>query len=565
MDESIIALLHPEISLGEISTTLNNHLILRDQAIKKGAKLLVYPLNSLTGSLSSLANQGDIKEQSKTAVNQLTAISAYSLLAYETDHGIVVTLYKNGRPVAVNRARKVSDHEGIVILHFYHDGTIYLRHFRHDLFQGNYRSLCIHFVGTSSYVGQKEELENAHGERNYCFLTSSKGETTMDGVSFGESYSYIDGVEHYSKEPLFCFSYPLTACKKSEKLRKNPSIYPNFKEDTLVPMFPFLAHMGSYDQINLEDVKEALKIQSEALALRMETIGVRKAVLGLSGGLDSALALIVAYEAFLSRSWDLSGLYVYTLPAFGTSLKTRENVDLLADALGVHVEEISLKDTLMSHFKDIHHDSLNTNVAYENAQARERTQVLMDIANDVGGIMVGTGDMSELALGWTTYNGDHMSMYAVNGGVPKTMVRYLTLGYGKLHPNVGKAIQSIIDTPVSPELLPVDDLGNISQKTEGKLGPYEVHDFYLYGWIEGAPLSLIYKKACDTFKNMYQPSELKEWLRVFTKRFLSQAFKRNCMPEGPQVTKYSLSSRPGGYHFPSDVSSKALLSIVEEL
>ena len=566
MEHIRIALLTPTLHLGDPLFTKKEHLSLKKMAIDDGAKLLIYPLNSLLGSIDSLLLQGDLKAAKEEALKEIVDGDVYSLIAEEYKDSIEVILYKNGVPLTKNRAKKIGAHEGIVSLDFSPEGELTMPYRFKGKVQDQHSFLCIHFVGSSTYVAQEEMIKRAHGNKDYCLLFSSRGESTTDGVSLGISFAHIKGNDYRATKGLCLFNYPLGKKRYFyEKPRNSHVIYPNFAFDEEIPMLPFIAHQGDYEHVHLEDVKEAIAIQTNALIARMERIHIKKAVLGLSGGLDSSLALIVTYEAFKKMNWDLSDLSVYTLPAFGTSERTKENVSLLVNALGVSLKEISLKDTLLSHFHDIEHNLNDFDTCYENAQARERTQVLMDIANEKNAIMVGTGDMSELALGWTTFNGDHMSMYAVNGGVPKTLVRYLSIGYGKLHPEVGKAIDAILHTPVSPELLPLNEKGEIEQKTEENLGPYEVHDFYLYGFLEGATLKTIYQKACHTFSSLYSKEELKKWLKIFVSRFLTQSFKRNCMPDGPQVTIYSLSVRSPGYHFPSDISPQYLLSLVDEL
>ena len=313
------------------------------------------------------------------------------------------------------------------------------------------------------------------------------------------------------------------------------------------PRFPFGGRSG-----------EVFSRQVVGLARRLAAIGCRHAVIGLSGGLDSALALLVTVSAFDLLGLDRAGVHVYTMPGFGTTKRTRGNAEDLAEGLGLKLETIDITAACRQHFKDIGQSERVHDITYENAQARERTQILMDKANQVNGIVVGTGDMSEIALGWCTYNGDHMSMFGVNAGVPKTVVREVCrwwaegTGAGGL---AAKALLDILATPVSPELLPAKR-GKIAQKTEDKVGPYELHDFFLWHFIaEQASRADILKAAKKAFKKQYAASTIVQWLDVFFSRFFSQSFKRNCAPDGVPVFPVYLA--PSAWHVPSDISSAA--------
>ena len=293
------------------------------------------------------------------------------------------------------------------------------------------------------------------------------------------------------------------------------------------------------------------------LARRLAAIGCKDAVIGLSGGLDSALALLATVAAFMLLELDLKGIHVYTMPGFGTTRRTRGNADLLAEGLGLKLETIDITPACRQHFKDIRQPVSRHDVTFENAQARERTQILMDKANQVDGIVVGTGDMSEIALGWCTYNGDHMSMFGVNAGVPKTIVREVCRWWAEGHPGqAADALLDIIATPVSPELLPAKR-GKIAQKTEDKVGPYELHDFFLWHFAERREdRRQILAAAKKAFKGQYGAKAIAGWLDVFFRRFFGQAFKRNCAPDGVQVFSVYLS--PAAWHVPSDMSADSL-------
>ena len=293
------------------------------------------------------------------------------------------------------------------------------------------------------------------------------------------------------------------------------------------------------------------------LVRRLAAIGCKHAVIGLSGGLDSALALLVTFAAFKMLGLDVKGIHVFTMPGFGTTKRTRGNADLLAEGLGLKLKTIDITPACRQHFKDIGQSVSRHDVTFENAQARERTQILMDKANQVGGITVGTGDMSEIALGWCTYNGDHMSMFGVNAGVPKTVVREVCRWWADGHPGkAAKALLDIIATPVSPELLP-SKRGKIAQKTEDKVGPYELHDFFLWHfvWLDESPKQIL-AAAKMAFKRRYDGATIAKWLDVFFKRLLGQSFKRNCAPDGVRVFGVYLS--PDAWHVPSDISDEWL-------
>ena len=299
--------------------------------------------------------------------------------------------------------------------------------------------------------------------------------------------------------------------------------------------------------------REILAIQSHALAKRLAHTGLNKAVVGISGGLDSTLALLVCVRTMQILKQPTEKILCVTMPGFGTTDRTYHNACDLVRAFGAQLLEIPIRDAALGHMRDIGHDPSVQDVTYENTQARERTQILMDLANKHGGLLVGTGDLSELALGWCTYNADHMSMYGVNAGVPKTLVRHLVENEAEHLPeNVASILRDILDTPVSPELLPPDKEGNIQQKTEEELGPYEVHDFFLYHFLRFGtrPEKLLFM-ARRAFSDIYTDEQLSRWLKLFLRRFFANQFKRSCLPDGPKVGSVSLSPR-GDWRMPSD-------------
>ena len=301
--------------------------------------------------------------------------------------------------------------------------------------------------------------------------------------------------------------------------------------------------------------EEILAIQAMGLKKRYEHTGSQSAVIGVSGGLDSTLALLVTARAFDLLGMNRSRILSVTMPCFGTTSRTYENACRLAEALGSTLREVNIQEAVRVHFRDIGQEEGCHDVTYENGQARERTQVLMDLANRTGGLVIGTGDMSELALGWATYNGDHMSMYGVNVGVPKTLVRHLVRYYADTcqDSSLREVLLDVLDTPVSPELLPPVD-GVISQKTEDLVGPYELHDFFLYYMLRcGFPPSKVYRIAVRAFADSYEEETVKKWLKIFYRRFFSQQFKRSCLPDGPKVGSVALSPR-GDLRMPSDAA-----------
>ncbi len=310
---------------------------------------------------------------------------------------------------------------------------------------------------------------------------------------------------------------------------------------------------------------EILDIQTHALATRLHATGIQSLVLGISGGLDSTLALLVCARACDKLKLPRKNIVAITMPGFGTTNRTYKNATELVQSLGATLREISIEKACLQHFADIGHDQRQHDTTYENTQARERTQILMDVANQCGGLVVGTGDLSELALGWATYNGDHMSMYAVNVSIPKTLVRHLVRYAADCDfaQSARANLLDIIDTPVSPELLPADEKGNIAQKTEDLVGPYELHDFYLYYMLRHgfAPDKILFL-AQTAFAGKFDEATIRKWLRVFVRRFFAQQFKRSCMPDGPKVGSVNLSPR-GDWRMPSDASARLWLDALD--
>ena len=435
----------------------------------------------------------------------------------------------------------------------------------------------------SESVGLQEKVKSlisAHTSKlnlGYVYCNAGYGESTTDAVYSGVNYVYENGKLLNSSKP---FTNGLTISDidyeflKSEKAKNSylniedvsynsvgyEQLVNKFTLDRIFEKYPFVPKVDSQNRLEL-----ILNIQANALKRRVEHTYAKKLVLGVSGGLDSTLALIVCVRAMKLLNRDIKDVIAVTMPCFGTTSRTKNNAIDLALGLGVTLKEINIKEAVTQHFKDIGHDISVTDVTFENSQARERTQVLMDYANKVGGIVIGTGDLSELALGWATYNGDQMSMYGVNASIPKTLLRCL-VNYeaSKSSQEVKKTLLDVLNTPVSPELIPPKE-GEINQKTEDIVGPYILHDFYLYYAIRKCySPEKIYYIAKNTFKNDYSQKELLKWLKNFYNRFFAQQFKRSCMPDGAKVGSVSLSPR-GDFKMPSDAYKFDWIYEVENL
>ncbi|MDE6663522.1 MAG: NAD(+) synthase [Lachnospiraceae bacterium] len=415
----------------------------------------------------------------------------------------------------------------------------------------------------------------------YIYASAGEGESTQDLVFGGhniiaENGNVLAQAKRFGAETIYA---DIDIHRLNHERRRMTTYGKNDNGDYLV--IPF--HLEEEDT-NLERTfepqpfvpsnkderdkrcDEILSIQSYGLKKRLEHTGSKSAVIGISGGLDSTLALLVTVRSFDMLGIDREKIISVTMPCFGTTDRTYDNACKLTKELGAQLREVDIKESVSVHFRDINQDMDNHDVTYENGQARERTQVLMDIANSTGGMVIGTGDMSELALGWATYNGDHMSMYGVNCGVPKTLVRHLVRYYADTCGNekLSEILLDILDTPVSPELLPPVD-GVISQKTEDLVGPYELHDFFLYYMLRcGFEPSKIYRIAKLSFAGQYTDEVILKWLKTFYHRFFTQQFKRSCLPDGPKVGSVALSPR-GDWRMPSDASSALWLAELEEL
>ena len=431
-------------------------------------------------------------------------------------------------------------------------------------------------IGKHDYLKSLLAQQSARTITGYVYSGCGFGESTQDVVYGGNAIIYENGhllceAERFSLQPQLMTTQIDVELLRNE--RRSNSTYVNaqrghkariidalgnvrersFRLERYVDPHPFIPK----DEDMARSCEEIFNIQVCGLAKRMVHTRSQKVVIGISGGLDSTLALMVCVRTFDKLGLDRKGIVGITMPGFGTTDFTYHNALALMDLLGITQREISIAKAVRQHFEDIGHDEANHDVTYENSQARERTQILMDVANQVGGMVIGTGDLSELALGWATYNGDHMSMYGVNGSVPKTLIQHL-IRYEITRTTdrqLAETLRNVIETPISPELTPADENGQIKQKTEDLVGPYELHDFFIYHFLRhGFAPDKILALAIHAFQSSFDEATIRKWLQTFLRRFFAQQFKRSCLPDGPKVGSVSLSPR-GDWRMPSDACS----------
>ena len=443
-------------------------------------------------------------------------------------------------------------------------------------------------IGKHAYLKSLLAQQSARMISGYVYASCGFGESTQDVVYGGNAIIFENG-RLLEEGDRFSLQPQIKMCQIDVQAlhveRRTNTTFINAQRNahareiackaTCQRPFELFRHIDPYPFIpKSKDMQasceEILNIQVMGLVKRLHHINGKKAVIGISGGLDSTLALLVTVKAFDKLGIDRQGIIGITMPGFGTTDRTYNNALKLMQTLGVTIREISIAAAVTQHFSDINHDAAVHDITYENSQARERTQILMDVANKENAIVVGTGDLSELALGWATYNGDHMSMYGVNAGVPKTLIRYLVAYVaGEMATDT---LMDIIDTPISPELIPADENGNIKQKTEDLVGPYELHDFFIYYFLRYGfspkKIFLLAKRAfctaTDEKPTLYDEETVKKWLTTFCRRFFNQQFKRSCLPDGPKVGSVSLSPR-GDWRMPSDASSALWLKECQSL
>lgn len=436
-------------------------------------------------------------------------------------------------------------------------------------------------TGKDAYRRNLVKGQSARLVCGYLYAAAGDGESTTDVVFAGhnmicENGSLLAEAKRFTNETV----YGDLDVKRLVAERRKMSTFPaavrdgykvltfslQQEETRLERKFPAKPFVPSDKEEREKRCDEILTIQAMGLKKRLEHTHCQSAVLGISGGLDSTLALLVTARAFDYLGIPRNKITAVTMPCFGTTDRTYKNACELTKKLGAELREVDIKEAVTIHFRDIGHAMDQHDVTFENSQARERTQVIMDIANQTGGMVVGTGDLSELALGWATYNGDHMSMYSVNGSVPKTLVRHLVQYYAEScgDESLSRILLDVLDTPVSPELLPPKD-GKIAQKTEDLVGPYELHDFFLYYMLRaGYEPDKIYRIACRTFDGIYEKETVLKWLKNFYRRFFAQQFKRSCLPDGPKVGTVAVSPR-GDLRMPSDASARIWMEEVEKL
>ena len=464
-------------------------------------------------------------------------------------------------------------------------------------------------IGKNAYLKSLLSQQSARTMTGYVYSSCGFGESTQDVVYGGNALIYENGKLLAESERFSIESQMVVAQIDVEKLRserRTNSTYVNaqrnVKYSVLAKQFAIRTIEAAPAENNRDFVldrevnphpfiptssdmkascEEIFNIQVMGLAKRIVHTHAKTIVVGISGGLDSTLALLVCVKTFDKLGMNRKGIVGVTMPGFGTTDRTYNNAMTLMQSLGISIKEISIAKAVTQHFEDIEHDMSVHDVTYENSQARERTQILMDLANKLGGMVIGTGDLSELALGWATYNGDHMSMYGVNASIPKTLIRHLVnyVAESGVDEQSRLTLQDIIDTPISPELIPADENGNIKQKTEDLVGPYELHDFFLYYFLRfgfrPSKIFLLAKKAfletsgervkiSDNDPDSYDEDTIKKWLKTFVRRFFNQQFKRSCLPDGPKVGSVSLSPR-GDWRMPSDATSAIWLQEAENL
>lgn len=438
-------------------------------------------------------------------------------------------------------------------------------------------------LGKHQYLLSLLSQQSARTMSGYVYSSCGYGESTQDLVYGGNAIVYENGKllahsERFSMDPQLVIAQIDVEKLRNERrtnttfgraqgtlMAKAEVIALDLDDDAYNDILRKFVLQRNYDahpfipksEDMAESCEEIFNIQVMGLARRLEHINCKNVVVGISGGLDSTMALLVCIRTFDKLGLDRKGIHGITMPGFGTTDRTHNNAVRLMEILGISQQEISIVPAVKQHFLDINHDPENHNITYENSQARYRTMLLMDIANQVNGIVIGTGDLSELALGWATYNGDHMSMYGVNASVPKTLIRYLVQYVADHHIDEGakETLLDIMDTPISPELIPAAENGEIKQKTEDLVGPYELHDFFLYHFMRfGFSPEKLFLIASKAFDGMYEAETIRHWLKTFLRRFFQQQFKRSCLPDGPKVGSVSLSPR-GDWRMPSDASS----------
>ncbi len=566
----------PHLHLGNVDKNVAAHLAMIRKAKDQYVSLVVFPEMSLTG-----ATCGDLRYQ-QTLLN--AAQKGLQQLRKEMPYGIAAVvgmpIVKDGKLV---QAHTVVTQEGAWegdALYISRDGVTFC------IGEGD-AHIQLMPAAVPEKVGQRDKRRAAFTVQSIdrlcavVYASAGWGESTADGVFAGHSLVACEGrilaenAHFIDDDYLLCADIDLDAIR-ADRLRQGmgcgaeavslpcamllPETVPTILHVNKLPFIP------EEKDKRVERCTQIFDMQGYALARRMQVTG-GKVVVGISGGLDSTLTLLAACRAADILGLPRTNILGVTMPCFGTTDWTYQSALELMTTLGIQQKEVPIHESVRLHFRDIGHDESVRNAAYENAQARERTQVLMDLSNDFGGIVLGTGDLSEIALGWCTYNGDHMSMYAVNASIPKTLVRWVTKTVSEMPEFAASraVLQRILDTPISPELLPPDEKGNIAQQTEDLVGPYALHDFFIYYALRyGYAPRKIYDLCCHAFKGDFDAATIKKWLKNFYRRFFTQQFKRNCVPDGVGVGSIGLSPR-GAWTMPSDAQSALWLAECDKL
>lgn len=589
-----IAAASPKVFPGDVAGNAQNIARLVASASQKGIDAIIFPALSLTGcTAGDLMSRPDVLEAAHSAVERLSSTCPDGILAI-----VGLPARRNGRifssAAAISKGRfeiLCAGDNGDAILNL--DDGVKLGIVTGEdyaspspaagrLVLSGANIICnlgTQFETALSASYRRRMIESASSRfcAAYVYAGAGLGESPTDAAYAGHCIIAEDG-ETLAESGLFVREAAIVAAdadvgyveyarsrsqswqeaqnRVADDVKEIDFPFPRKAKDDLIRPLERNPFVPADEALRERICAETFAIQTSALASRMEAIPCANVVIGLSGGLDSALALLVCAGAFERLGLDKSGIHAFTMPGFGTTRRTKGNAGALCKALGIALETVDIVPSCRRHLRDLGRGEEPHDTTYENAQARMRTLVLMDKANQTGGFVVGTGDLSELALGWCTFSGDHMSMFGVNAGVPKTLVREICSWYASRHPASAAPLKAILDTPISPELLPANADGSIAQVTEDRVGPYELHDFFLYHFVKrGAPKEKILCLALQAFAGSYDKATVEKWLGVFIRRFHSQQFKRNCMPDGPAAGPVSLSPR-GGWTMPSD--SRAL-------
>lgn len=586
-EQKVSLVLFPELTLTSVSCgdLISDHLLLKNAELalakiledtKNSSSLFILGLPILVENIILNVAVVCLKGCILNVIPKYDSNSANLFIGKANNYWFIDHKLCN-QEIEISNTKRIETNDFSFSINFWNDNKI-------DTSDLEVAEINLYLSGAADNIGYytelKQVLEGASkiSKSAILYCAPGFGESTTDVVHSGAGLIYELGTllnenKRFTTEPTLTIAdIDLAVIKAEKRMQKKNSIsknneyidydaieinLPNRKLNTT----PFLSQNKDLDYL------DAFHIQAMGLAQRLTHIHCYKVVIGISGGLDSTLTLLACVRTFDILNISRKNIIGITMPGFGTSGRTYHNAQIMMERLGISSREISIKESCIQHFKDINHNGKTHDVTYENAQARERTQILMDVANMENALVIGTGDLSELALGWATYNGDHMSMYDLNASIPKTLVQDMTLWAANKETDLSlkQALMDVLATPISPELKPTDSKGEIDQKTENLVGPYELHDFFLYNMMKYrfSP-SQIFDRAFIAFDGKYNKEIIKHWLKQFYKRFFMQQFKRSCSPDGPNVTGISLSPR-GSWTMPSDASSTLWLAEIEQL